>query len=252
MVSAEPQPTHRSTTAHVRTWARADKNQGEFKMERRKFLIGAGGAAVGSSALIGSGAFSSVEARRTSTVELVEDENAYLALTVEDEAYADTDGDGRLELDYTDNEEDGKGLNQASRTQFDAVWGIENQGPETVTVFLDGVQTEKPYQGDNEDVPHQVEAGRIQAPAEGAGNDAPDSDNLWDDPIDLETGEKVKVGKIMQPMEGTGTGEWEDDFAVCAFADDMTRDFESGDNHVERDFGEPPAIGGDEDTRDDD
>ena len=49
-------------------------------MERRTFLIGAGGIALGGSALLGSGAFSRVESQRMVNIEVAPDPDAYLGL----------------------------------------------------------------------------------------------------------------------------------------------------------------------------
>lgn len=50
-------------------------------MKRRNFIIGLGATAAGGTAVLGSGAFSSVEAERTVTVETANDDSAYLRLT---------------------------------------------------------------------------------------------------------------------------------------------------------------------------
>ena len=101
-------------------------------MERRKFLIGAGSAAVGASALIGSGAFSFVRAERDMTVEVVDDEVAYLALEPTS-AYADIEED-QLTLDFAGGytlsgaDQNGEGLNPNADSRFDDVFKITNQG----------------------------------------------------------------------------------------------------------------------------
>ena len=53
-------------------------------MKRRTFVIGAGTATVGSSLLVGSSAFTDIEAQRDFTVEIVGDEDAYLRLVYSD------------------------------------------------------------------------------------------------------------------------------------------------------------------------
>lgn len=50
-------------------------------MKRRNFILGLGVTVAGSGVAVGSGAFSSVEAERTVTVETATDDNAYLRLT---------------------------------------------------------------------------------------------------------------------------------------------------------------------------
>ena len=49
-------------------------------MKRRTFIVGLGATAAGGTAVLGSGAFSSVEAERTVTVETVDDDEGYLQL----------------------------------------------------------------------------------------------------------------------------------------------------------------------------
>ena len=66
-------------------------------MKRRQFILGTGAAAAGGSALLGSGAFSSVEAERDVTVEVADDADGYLGLEPSDgpnSEYATVDSDG--------------------------------------------------------------------------------------------------------------------------------------------------------------
>jgi hypothetical protein len=100
-------------------------------MERRKFLIGAGSAAVGSSAIIGSGAFTSVQADRTVTVETTNDSGAYLTLDIREDNnnsdYATQEG-GTVSVALDQ-------LNiDATTTAFD-IFTIENQGTQEALVY---------------------------------------------------------------------------------------------------------------------
>jgi hypothetical protein len=79
-------------------------------MKRRNFLVGAGAAAIGGSALLGSGAFSEVNAQRQVTVQVAEDPNAYLGMddcqdsngnTTPNSSFASIDDDGHLQVDMT-------------------------------------------------------------------------------------------------------------------------------------------------------
>ena len=108
-------------------------------MQRRNFLIGAAGTAIGGSALVGSGAFSSVEAERDVSVQVADDMNAYLGLQAEKEEFlTDDSDDGQLELDLgdPDNEDNdtGEGFNQEAITKVEGVFSISNQGTQTVGV----------------------------------------------------------------------------------------------------------------------
>ena len=104
-------------------------------MERRKFLIGMGGTAVGASALIGSGAFSSVEAERNVTVEVAGDADAYLGLeAVRDDIISDDGDEGQLSIDLGSQttSEGGEGFNRNAVTTIEGVFRITNGGTETV------------------------------------------------------------------------------------------------------------------------
>ncbi len=118
-------------------------------MNRRNFLIGAGSAAIGGSALLGSGAFSRVESHRSMTVQIANDPNAYLGMDdcmdsdgteTPNSSYAQLDEFGHLEVDMTDTnptEGDGEGVNSDSITWADNVFQVCNQGKEPVCLWLD-------------------------------------------------------------------------------------------------------------------
>lgn len=113
-------------------------------MERRKFLLGAGSAGIGGSALVGSGAFTRVESQRQVTIDVATDPDAYLGLdecpNSPNNDFADLDGDGHLEIEMApDNPttEDGEGVNSDSLTHFDDVFQICNQGKDGVCVWID-------------------------------------------------------------------------------------------------------------------
>ncbi len=121
-------------------------------MERRKFLIGAAGTAIGGSALVGSGAFTSVSADRTVTVEVADDNDAFLGLeAVRDDIISDDGDDGQLTLDLgseTTNDGtdfEGEGFNREAITEVDGVFRITNQGTEEVDLEIendvDGLET---------------------------------------------------------------------------------------------------------------
>lgn len=122
-------------------------NQGENNMQRRKFLIGAGSAAVGASALVGSGAFTSVKAERTMSVARVGDQSAYLGLTGGDadgvDEYVNGSDGGQLSIDLTGNGE-GSGVNMGAVTEIgdsdehesEYAFKITNQGTQPVSLFF--------------------------------------------------------------------------------------------------------------------
>lgn len=110
-------------------------------MNRRKFLIGAGGVTIGGSALLGSGAFSRVESHRDLTVQVAEDPDAYVGLaecdTVLGDNYVEIDEHGHLEIDIAESGNDGFGVNSNSVTFFDNVFQVTNQGKEATCVYIE-------------------------------------------------------------------------------------------------------------------
>ncbi|MFW5905312.1 MAG: hypothetical protein ACOCUO_00520 [archaeon] len=133
-------------------------------MDRRKFLLGIGASAVGGSALIGTGAFSRVEAQRSVTIQVAEDPEAYLGLDKCDTpngSYAHLDGDGHLAIlmDPTnphhtgDKTPDGlgAGINSNSDTWFDNVFQICNQGKEAACVWIEDHEDWPYVTGDEEE-----------------------------------------------------------------------------------------------------
>ncbi len=97
-------------------------------MKRRKLLLSVG-TATGATSIVGSGAFSSVEASRDLTVSVADDTDALLALRPADTpngAYVDTTG-GTLSLDLS-------AVNPNALTVFDDVFKIENQGTQRIAL----------------------------------------------------------------------------------------------------------------------
>ena len=104
-------------------------------MKRRKFVIGVGSLAAGSAAAVGTGAFSSVEADRSVSVEVGDDNDAYLGLeAVRDDIISD-DGDGgqlSIDLGSQTTAEGGEGFNDEAITKIEGVFRITNQGTREV------------------------------------------------------------------------------------------------------------------------
>ena len=115
-------------------------------MKRRRFILSIGGASAGAVALIGSGAFTSVEAERQLTVEVVDDPDAFLSLDacgVPSETpnveYVDIE-DGLLSIVLSpDNPTSGggTGVNSDARTRINNVFQVENQGTQPITFYVD-------------------------------------------------------------------------------------------------------------------
>ena len=107
-------------------------------MQRRKFLIGAGSVAAGGAAVMGTGAFSFMQTDRGVNMNVVSDENAFVALTGGDEngAYSDVSS-GEIEFNYTDAAGvGGEGLNPQSVYLFDDVAEIANSGTQEVELSV--------------------------------------------------------------------------------------------------------------------
>lgn len=144
-------------------------------MKRRNLLITAGGIA-GAGAAVGTGAFSSVEADRSVSVEVADDADAYLAIEPVNEAYAQS-ADGVVELNFDDDGgADGSGLNPNATSRFDDVFSIENRGGNDVGVGIEIGDTD-------EDVDLDFIA---QIPT--------DESLISDAPVRLESGESFNVG----------------------------------------------------------
>ena len=110
-------------------------------MDRRNFLIGAGGIAIGGSALLGSGAFSRVESHRQVSVQVANDADAYLGLapgsSESGQNYVAEDEHGHVEIVVADSGNDGFGVNSNSITFFDNLLEICNQGKEDASVWFE-------------------------------------------------------------------------------------------------------------------
>lgn len=104
-------------------------------MKRRMFILGMGSATAGGSALLGTGAFTSVQAHRTVEIEVAGDEEAYLGLLANAENPVATDlvaedGDGHLELTLDS-------INEHADTDLDGLFRICNNGKQPVCVWLE-------------------------------------------------------------------------------------------------------------------
>ena len=196
-------------------------------MERRKFLTGISGVAVGGSALLGSGAFSRVESQRSVSIAVAEDPDAYLGLkpldTPNSQNYVALDDVGHLyiQIDGEGDQQEvggdgpiGEGVNSDSRTWFDGMFQICNQGKEDACVsweFSDDFEMRDEaelyfyYDGDEDDDPStegrvDIEEGR-EVPLElgecariGLRTETFDVDATDDDP--LFTGEISLVADV--------------------------------------------------------
>lgn len=109
-------------------------------MDRRKFLVGLGTTAVGGAVVVGSGAFSRIEAQRSVTIQVADDPNAYLGLDdcpdSANSSFADLDDNGHLEVVMGESGNGGSGVNSDSRSWFDDVFQICNQGKQDASIHV--------------------------------------------------------------------------------------------------------------------
>ncbi len=110
-------------------------------MRRRRVLAALGTAAAGGSAILGTGAFTGVEADRSVEVEVVDDADALLAIAPSDGPNgafvtgADA-GAATLDLSPSNDAVPGAGVNDDAVTELDDVFRLVNQGTQPVGVWI--------------------------------------------------------------------------------------------------------------------
>jgi hypothetical protein len=124
-------------------------------MQRRKFIAGMGSLAAAGAAGIGTGAFTSVQADRSVSVETADDNDAFLAIETQNTPngndYAGTSG-GTVELDFTSTPANGSGLNENADTTIRDILQVTNQGTEDVIVGVSNLPTSMSIYTDDGDV----------------------------------------------------------------------------------------------------
>jgi len=101
------------------------------KLNRRNALLALGTIAAGSGTALATGAFSSVNADRTVTINTASDGDAVLSLTVNEEKYNGLSGNGDvIELNFNR-------LNQNAVTTFVNALTIGNNGSQAVDVTIE-------------------------------------------------------------------------------------------------------------------
>ncbi len=111
-------------------------------VSRRSILAGLGGLAAGGGAVLGTGAFTAVEAQRTVAVETTGDADAFLGIEPLEDPNADyvtAPTDGTVEIDITDEGTDatGAGVNKNAITSIDRLLEVRNNGTQEVTAGFD-------------------------------------------------------------------------------------------------------------------
>lgn len=126
-------------------------------MKRRGFVAGLGATAAGA-AVIGSGAFESVEADRTVSVAIEDDADAYLGISEisgsdNSEEFTvfntgNTDNE-RLQIDINSiTGADGQGVSLGAETYIDDLFELRNQGTETAAIGFENGDGDDEVTGD--------------------------------------------------------------------------------------------------------
>lgn len=114
-------------------------------MRRRKLIAGLG-AAVGGSTALGTGAFTSVDADRPVSVNVADEDQAYLALdeldgiTYENATFASQNTKNQISIDIDDGngtQDSSDGVGRDSIYEFDNVFQVKNQGTQKITVSIE-------------------------------------------------------------------------------------------------------------------
>lgn len=113
-------------------------------MKRRSFIIGTGSLAASSAAAVGTGAFTSATADRSVSVNVANEDQAYLALTPTGDPNAtfvnqDNSTNNQIGIDINDatgTQDDGDGVGLDSEYEFDNVFEVANQGTQDVEVSI--------------------------------------------------------------------------------------------------------------------
>jgi len=187
-------------------------------MNRRNVLIGLGGVVAGGGALLGTGAFTTVEAQRTVSVETAGDADAFLGLAAARDNYQEenfvTEGeDGTIQINLDeDSPGEGDGLNQNARTVFRNLVTVSNQGTQTVDEItlefddngsVDASDTFSFPVDDDDGNTDEVDNGENILTGE---NDVPD---------ELDPGEDINFGIEIDLLEGGDDGDLpEDDYTL--------------------------------------
>ncbi|WP_159900925.1 hypothetical protein [Salinirussus salinus] len=121
-----------------------------MKLTRRNALIGLGSLVAGSGALVGTGAFSSVEADRTVSIGTTGDNSALLGFTTGPNSYngVSIDGGGSTTPTISINT---NSLNDEATTRFNGVLTVTNDGSDAVDFSIDGTPSGVTFYDENDD-----------------------------------------------------------------------------------------------------
>ena len=109
-------------------------------MNRRKFIATLGTAAAGTTGAVGTGAFTSVSADRSVSVQVADDADAFLSMEPSSGPNGDyassNDGELVVQLDGSDETPPGDGVNDDAVTELFDVFRIRNQGTQTIYLYI--------------------------------------------------------------------------------------------------------------------
>jgi hypothetical protein len=119
-------------------------------MQRRKFIAGLGSLAAAGAAGIGTGAFTSVTADRSLSIQTAGDASAFLSITkAEDSSNSDYPNaeeyveisNGQVSLDFTQADDtansSASGINKNAKTIFDNLLDVTNNGTQDVEFWIE-------------------------------------------------------------------------------------------------------------------
>jgi len=175
-------------------------------MDRRQYLAGVSSLAAGGAGLLGSTAFTQVDANREVEVAVAADDEAFLALNAVDREIARQNSRGIIDLvinrDHPKNAR-GEGVNSKSVYEIvgivaDRIFDIENYGDRSVSVWVETVTTAGP----------QIEIFDVHD----SSRSAIDSEN----PVTLPPGNRIETGLRIITSEGTTPGNYAKELMIQA------------------------------------
>ena len=183
---------------------------------RRNTLLGVGALIAGGGAVLGTGAFTSVEAERTVNVETAGDQNAFLQL----ESALDGDGDQYPNAaEFADDSGDtleitigngSSGVNLNAITHIDRVFQVTNNGTQPVVLFIEempGMSSD----GNAIDIGARLDQGILDDSGNQlntvSGSDQPSSDGIDDENI-------IDISRPSGPGDPSSGGSGYDDIGV--------------------------------------
>ena len=202
---------------------------------KRRNLIASIGAVVTGGAAVGTGAFTSVEAERTATVAIADEDEALLALESTDDpnnafVQTDTESRNRIRLDFNNVVDDANGPGTNSVYEFDRVFEVSNQGAQDL--FL---QTEFEDTEDLDAVGFYVEDAVDNtidddvAAGIGTGNSAAIGVTFDTDGIDVERGDDFRD---LQQFDATITATDEEPDGVDTVVDEDGEEVDNGNGGI--------------------